>query len=328
MSHRPILGLEDAFGTRARDLRLMQGKLLNVFDAAGFAEVIPPVLERPETLKSGAGRFLADQTVVFSDPADAGLLAVRPDMTPQIARIAATRLLSQDILRLCYSGTVILARPESRHGSRQQWQTGVECLGVAGVDGDVEVMRLAAQCMQAASFEMPVLQIGHIGLLKSLVMESAIPLERWTEMLSRRSPDDMAGLIEDGKLAEDNKLADSCRDALLVMASGKADAAWLHGRIGKINAEFDAAAADLQAVVGQLDNELNGVALQVDAAVMPRFLYHSGVVFAGFAQGVPYALLHGGRYDAMMAAHGRDMPATGFSLDLWAWLDSGVRVEG
>jgi len=42
---------------------------------------------------------------------------------------------------------------------------------------------------------------------------------------------------------------------------------------------------------------------------------------------VPYALLHGGRYDAMMAAHGRDMPATGFSFDLWAWLDSGVRVE-
>ncbi|MDQ6986883.1 MAG: ATP phosphoribosyltransferase regulatory subunit [Mariprofundaceae bacterium] len=321
MSHRPILGLEDAFGTRARDLRVMQGRLLNVFADAGFAEVIPPVLERPETLKSGAGRFLADQTVVFSDPADAGLLAVRPDMTPQIARIAATRLLSQDILRLCYSGTVILARPESRHGSRQQWQTGVECLGVAGVDGDVEVMRLAVRCMQAASFKAPVLQIGHIGLLKSLVAASAIPLERWTEMLSRRSPDDMAKLVADGDLDG------SCQDALLVMASGKAEALWLQGRIGKINTEFDAAAADLQAVVAQLEDDLNGVILQVDAAVMPRFLYHSGVVFAGFAEGVPYALLHGGRYDAMMAAHGRDMPATGFSLDLWAWLDSGVRVE-
>jgi len=64
------------------------------------------------------------------------------------------------------------------------------------------------------------------------------------------------------------------------------------------------------------------VQVHADAAVMPRFLYHSGIVFAGFAAGVPRALLHGGRYDAMMSAHGRDMPATGFSCDLWAWLDA------
>ncbi|MDX8391691.1 MAG: ATP phosphoribosyltransferase regulatory subunit [Mariprofundaceae bacterium] len=322
MSHRPIVGLDDAFGIRAGALRVLQNKLLAVFDAAGFDEVIPPVLERPETLKSGAGRFLADQTLVFSDPADAGLLAVRPDMTPQIARIAATRLLEHDILRLCYSGTVILARPESRRGSRQQWQTGVECLGVPGVDGDAEVIRLAAQCMQAALFDAPVLQVGHIGLLKSLVGESPIALERWTEMLARRSPDDMAMLADDGNLVG------VCREALMAMASGKADAAWLKERIGNINTAFDAAANDLQAVVKQLENELNGVSLQVDAAVMPRFLYHSGVVFSAFAAGVPYALLHGGRYDEMMAAHGRDMPATGFSFDLWAWLDSGIQIEG
>ncbi len=321
MSHRPILGLEDAFGVRAASLRVLQNKLLNVFAEAGFEEVIPPILERPETLKSGAGCFLADQTVVFSDPADAGLLAVRPDMTPQIARIAATRLLASQVLRLCYSGTVILARPESRRGSRQQWQTGVECLGIAGVDGDVEVIRLAAQCMQTAAFKHPVLQVGHIGLLKALVADSPLSLERWTEMLAHRSPDDMDALAEDGKLAG------AYREALMMMASGKADAGWLNGRIGKINEDFDVAARDLQAVVEQLTDNMSGISLQVDAAVMPRFLYHSGVIFAGFAEGVPYALLHGGRYDAMMAAHGRDMPATGFSFDLWAWLDGGACVE-
>lgn len=321
MTQRPLIGLEDAFGVRAASLRRLQSRLLNLFEAAGYSEVIPPLLERPDVLKSGAGKFLADQTMVFSDPADAGLLAVRSDITPQIARIAATRLLASDQLRLCYSGSVMLARPESRRGSRQQWQTGVECMGVAGVEGDIEVMRLAAECMQAAGFRNPVLQLGHIGLLKALVADSSIPLDTWTDRLARRSPDDMAALIAKAGLS------DNSGEALLSMASGRADTAWLSEQKGRINDAFDAAADYLAEAMGRLHDDLDGVSLQLDAAVMPRFLYHSGAVFAGFAEGVPHALLFGGRYDAMMAAHGRDMPATGFSLDLWAWIDSGVEGE-
>jgi len=321
VNQRPLIGLEDAFGVRAVSLRRLQMKLLNLFESAGYGEVIPPLLERPDVLKTGAGKFLADQTMIFSDPADAGLLAVRSDITPQIARIAATRLLSSDELRLCYSGQVVIARPESRHGSRQQWQTGVECMGVPGPAGDIEVMRLAVQSMQTAGFKTPVLQLGHVGLLKSLVGGSRISLDRWTARLARRSPDDMATLV-----AQED-LPDVCSDALFVMASGRADLSWMKGQIGRINDAFDAAVSELTHLVEQLQDELSDVSLQLDAAVMPRFLYHSGVVFAGFAEGVPYALLYGGRYDAMMAAHGRDMPATGFSLDLWAWLDSGIEVE-
>jgi len=315
---RPIIGLDDAFGLRAKALRDLQGRLLALFEDAGFDEVIPPILERPDTLKSGAGRFLADQTVVFSDPAGAGLLAIRSDMTPQIARIAATRLQSKDILKLCYSGTVMLARPGSRRGSRQQWQTGVEYLGVSGAEGDTEVMCLAATCMLAAGFGQPVLQVGHIGLLKALVEESSVSLETWRELIARRSPDDLSATIASVNISKTN------RQALLDMASGLGDLAWIEAQQGRINDAFDATAQELVSLTKQVGGLLEGdVQVHADAAVMPRFLYHSGIVFAGFATGVPQALLHGGRYDAMMAAHGRDMPATGFSCDLWAWLDAG-----
>jgi len=144
-THKPIIGLNDAFGAQARALRSLQGDILDLFEEAGYEEVIPPILERPDSMQSGAGRFLADQTVVFSDPAGAGTLAIRADMTPQIARIAATRLQHEPILKLCYSGTVMLARPNVRGGSRQQWQTGVEYLGVAGRDGDIDMMHLAGR---------------------------------------------------------------------------------------------------------------------------------------------------------------------------------------
>jgi len=316
-TYKPVIGLNDAFGAQARALRRLQGDILELFEVSGYEEVIPPMLERPDSMQSGAGRFLADQTMVFSDPAGAGTLAIRSDMTPQIARIAATRLQHEDVLKLCYSGTVMLARPDVRGGSRQQWQTGVECLGVAGRDGDIEVMHLAARTMLAAGFDQPVLQVGHIGLLKALVAGSSVSLEKWTARISRRSPDDLSELIATQNLTE------ASADALLEMVSGLADQAWIRSHIGSIHADFDHAANELLDLVEDLNEELEGdVSIYADAAVMPRFLYHSGILFAGFADGVAQALLHGGRYDAMMASHGRDMPATGFSCDLWALINA------
>ena len=314
---KPILGLEDAFGSRAADLRRLQFRLFEIYTSAGFSEVIPPLVERPEALNSGAGHFLADQTVVFSDPADAGLLAIRPDMTPQIARIVATRMLQDSVLKLHYTGPVMLARPDARTGSRQQWQTGIECLGLSGVEGDVEVMHLAALSMAAAGFDGPILQVGHMGLIEALVAESDTSVETWVELISRHSPEDMADYLVT------EPLSDEVKDALIALTAGQADEAWLMAQKDQINDDFTAAANDLLSLAETVTNRLSGeVEIVVDAAVTPRFLYHNGMVFTGFAKDSPLALLHGGRYDKMMAAHGRDMPATGFSFDLWAWLDS------
>ncbi|WP_018294219.1 ATP phosphoribosyltransferase regulatory subunit [Mariprofundus ferrooxydans] len=317
MTARPIIGLDDAFGARARELRELQRRLLDLFAEADYEEVIPPIVERPDALKSGAGRFLADQTVVFTDPAGAGLLALRSDMTPQIARIAATRLLSEKVLKLSYSGTIMMARPELRGGSRQQWQTGIECLGIAGAHGDAEVMHLAARSMLAAGFTNPVLQVGHIGLLKALVAGSSMPLDKWTALVNRRSPDDLKHAMREETLSE------PVRKALLELTGGMADRNWIEANRQAFGADFERAADELLVLVAEVGERMEGdVHVYADAGVMPRFLYHSGILFAGYAEDVAHALLHGGRYDAMMAAHGRDMPATGFSCDLWAWLDA------
>jgi len=312
---KPILGLEDAFGERASALRALQFRLFDIYNEAGFSEVIPPLVERPQSLVSGAGRFLADQTLVFSDPADAGQLAIRPDITPQIARIAATRMQSSDELKLYYSGQVMLARPDSRSGSRQQWQTGVEYFGVKAVQGDAEIMHLAGLSMQAAGFSAPVLQVGHMGLIRALVTSSETPLETWVQILERRSPEDMAQQLLHEKLPQTHQ------DALLSLAAGQGDGAWLAAIKNNINNEFLAASNELLELAEVVSKRLSShVEIQIEVAVVPRFLYHSGMVFSGFADNSSKALLHGGRYDEMMASHGRDMPATGFSFDLWAWL--------
>ncbi|HKI60146.1 MAG TPA: ATP phosphoribosyltransferase regulatory subunit [Mariprofundaceae bacterium] len=314
---KPVIGLEDVFGVRARALRQLQRKLFKTYTDAGYEEVIPPLVERPHTLSTGAGSFLTEQTLVFSDPADAGLLAIRPDMTPQVARIAATRMQDSEELKLYYSGQVMVSRPDARTGSRQQWQTGVECLGLAGESGDVEVMQLAALSMHAAGFNAPVLQVGHMGLIRAVLSDSSTDMERWSLLLSRRSPEDMNRHLAQETMNQEHK------DALIAMVSGRADRSWLSENKDTLGSEFEQAANELMHLVDAVKERLSGeVAVNIDAAVMPRFLYHSGIVFSGFAAGVAQELLNGGRYDEMMKLHGRDMPATGFSFDLWAWLDA------
>ncbi|MDQ6950925.1 MAG: ATP phosphoribosyltransferase regulatory subunit [Mariprofundales bacterium] len=317
---RPIAGVEDAFGVRAVALRTLQRELATLYLDTAYQEVIPPLVERPQSLARGSGRFLSEQTIVFSDPAGAGQLALRPDITPQVARLAATRLHHAEVLRLHYSGPVLLARAEGESGARQQWQSGIELFGVGDLSGDIEVLYLAAQSMRRGGFSAPVLLVGHIGLLRALLGEG-VELAPWVALLRRRSPEDVAAQI-----AADG-IASSAAEVLLAMVRGEVDSDFLQAHC-TLNTEFSRAVDDLvqlqQGVEARgVKDGAHGCRIVIDGALMPRFLYHSGILFAGYAAGVAYPLLHGGRYDAMVAAHGRDMAATGFSCDLWSWIDAG-----
>ncbi len=310
----PVPGVNDIFGGEARALRRLQGNVLKLFAEHGYDEVIPPLLERPDVLLAGAGRFLMNNTLVFNDPEARGQLAVRSDMTPQIARIAATRLQHEAQLKLCYSGPVVQARGDHFDGRRQQWQTGVECLGDRSERCDLEILHLAALSMLTAGFVEPVLQIGHVGIVQALCAGSRHRLADWVEVLQHRSADDVQLLLADDQL--DEKRA----QALLDVARMQANQAWLQQHADAFGADFAAAAnhlLQLEAAAGELLGE--NVTILADAALMPHFLYHSGLIFRGYTPHIHSAVLCGGRYDEMMAAHGRAMPAIGFSFDLQRW---------
>jgi len=310
---RPVAGIDDAFGVRATKLRTMQRTLATLFESSDYQEVIPPIVERPQSLACGAGRFLSAQTIIFSDPADAGQLALRPDITPQVARLVATRLRQQAVLRLHYSGPVVLARADGGYGARQQWQTGIELFGVAGLEADVEVLHLAARAMELAKFATPVLQVGHIGLLRALLGEQC-DLASWVSLLRRRSPEDLQQKLQQ------EAIETQAASILLAMARGEADQQFLQNH-ADFNQSFSTVVASLQQLQQAVQSRLgSGCQIVIDGALTPRFLYHSGIIFCGYAAGRANPILHGGRYDTMVAAHGRDMPATGFSCDLWQWI--------
>src|SRR6185503_12647360 len=93
------------------------------------------------------GQTEAQRGFRFTDN-DGRLLALRPDVTSSVARIAATLLADRPRpLRFCYAAPVFKQQPQSHaEWRRENTQLGCELIG-AGVNGDLEVLRLAAEIL-------------------------------------------------------------------------------------------------------------------------------------------------------------------------------------
>src|SRR5262249_55900538 len=124
--------------------------LIATLTAHGYQRVKPPLVEFEETLFSGAGAAMATSTFRMMDPVSHRMIGVRADMTPQIARIAATRLGGAPRpLRLSYAGQVLRVKGSEIRPERQVGQVGAELSGAAGAAADVEAITVASAALGA-----------------------------------------------------------------------------------------------------------------------------------------------------------------------------------
>ncbi|HSR71342.1 MAG TPA: ATP phosphoribosyltransferase regulatory subunit, partial [Kiloniellales bacterium] len=133
-------GLQDVLPPYAAQEATVVQTLVDRFAAQGYQRIKPPLLEFEETLFAGAGAALAPQTFRLMDPVSQHMMGLRADITPQIARIAATRLRKAPRpLRLCYAGQVLQVRGSQLRPERQFGQVGVELIGALQERADAEV---------------------------------------------------------------------------------------------------------------------------------------------------------------------------------------------
>ncbi len=162
----------------AARLRVIE-TLLAEFDRAGFERVITPAFEYEEVLALGLGAAARAVTVRFVEPSSGQVVALRPDITPQIARLIATRFRDEKgPVRLCYEGTVVRLDRAAR-GQRELIQAGVELAGLAGPDGDAELIALAVEALAAAGLPRPTIDLGHLGLAREVLARWRSPSRRW-----------------------------------------------------------------------------------------------------------------------------------------------------
>lgn len=303
--------IEDILPPEAARIERLRRLVLELFRVHGFELVMPPLLEYLESLLTGTGHDLDLQTFKLVDRLSGRMLGVRADITPQVARIDAHLLNRKGVTRLCYTGSVLHTLPSGMNRTREPLQIGAEIYGHAGIEADVEIQRLMMMALARARVSDAYLDIGHVGIFRSLVGRAGVTEGLESELFAAMQAKNLPALR-----GLTRRLDRVTREALIALPELYGGSEVL-ARAGKCLPDTPGIRAALSSLRA-LSEELRDVARIrcFDLAELRGYRYHSGVVFAAYAEGAPNALALGGRYDEVGKAFGRARAATGFSMDL------------
>lgn len=303
--------IEDVLPAEAARIEQLRRRLLDLFRSHGYQLVIPPLMEYVESLMTGTGHDLDLATFKVVDQLTGRLMGVRADITPQTARIDAHMLNAQGVTRLCYAGSVARTQPDGLAQTREPLQVGAELYGHAGVESDIEIQRLLVKALQAAGVQDLHIDFSHVGIFGSLIGQGRVSDALEQQLYGVLQSKDQSALRA---LAVD--LDADTREALCSLTELNGDISVLDAAARRLpaSAEISQALQDLRQIGEQIASL--GVQVSFDLAELRGYHYHSGTVFAAYAQGYAGPLALGGRYDEVGLAFGRARPATGFSLDM------------
>lgn len=299
-------GLRDSLPPAAGHEAAVHEALLATFVARGYERVEPPLVEFEDSLLAGAGESVALSTFRLMDPVSQRMMGVRADMTPQVARIAMTRLhKAPRPLRLCYGGSVLRVRGSQLQPEREFRQAGVELVGADEATADVEVILLAHDALHVAGAQRLTVDLTLPVLVPAVFERFKLDDDVRAALRAMLARKDVAGVAEiGGKAAGDLEK--------LLAASGGAETALAALAAIPFDGKAASELARLVDVVAALGRKAPNLSITVDPVENRGFEYHSGLSFTFFARGVRGELGCGGRY----LAGGDGEPATGFSLFL------------
>lgn len=302
--------LADEACTRERIARDVQA----CFAARGYLPIETPTLEVMDVMRAG-GRMPGSPFKFFDAGGD--LLAMRPDVTLQVARMCATRLAGQPgPFRFRYMQRVFReTEGRMQAQAREMTQIGVECIGEAGPQADAEVVELMVEALELAGARGCKLALATVGVLRALLAASGAPAQ-WTEQVLAAFH--ASNFVEVDRLTGEAAVVPpvfaAAIRALPRIRGGREAVEQVRALVAPLGCEDGlddfARTCDLLAEAGLADRIL------VDFSVMSSFDYYTGIVFEAYAPELGTPLGSGGRYDNMIGSYGESRPAAGFAFSL------------
>jgi ATP phosphoribosyltransferase regulatory subunit len=309
-------GVKDFLPVKAAKLDYLQNTLRSIYRSWGFRPVAPAILEDLSVLELGLGTDLREKTFRFDDRQTGRLVAFPPDITPQVARIAATRMRDMPLpFRLCYNGRVLRHTEQQLGKDRQIYQSGVELIGLKGPEADAEMIAMAVMCLQAVGATGFTIDIGQVEFLRGVLDDLPLDSAQSRDVKTAIAAKDISGLQQKLK---DLPLTDRQRVELLALPRLYGGRETLDkARQVITNPTSQKALDNLERILEVLTVYGIEEHITLDLGEMRGFDYHSGLIFQGFLSGFGRAVCAGGRYDGLTERYGFAAPATGFAFNLY-----------
>jgi ATP phosphoribosyltransferase regulatory subunit len=309
-------GVRDILPHEAERIRVVEESILKVFKGHGFSRVIPPILEFVEVLSLGMGRGLKEKVLKFVDPSTGRIMAIRPDITPQIARVVATRLKDNPLpIKLCYNESVLRCLDNGKN--IEVLQAGAELVTKgASPQADAEMIVMAMEALISAGVRGFKIDIGDVGFLKAILEGLKVP-DRDKRLLRQSiAIKDMTALKE--RVAGLGRaVSKGDRSMLLSLATLYGEADILERASGSISSRPAARSLEyLKKVIHIIRKKGLIEHITIDLAELRGSDYYTGIIFEGFAPGIGKPILSGGRYDTLVERYGYRAAATGFAFDI------------
>jgi histidyl-tRNA synthetase len=305
--------MRDLLAQDAENLTYVISKARETAALYGFKEVITPIVEPFELLNAKSGEEIRQRMFIFDD-LGGRKVALRPEFTASIARLATTALKSEPKpFRLFSVGTVYRYDEPQKGRYREFWQANFELMGSNKPEADAEILLLANSLLKNVGLANYALKLGHVGVVRGLLTQEGVDDKTQNAVLQKMDKKEFEAAF--ALIA-----SEKCRSVLAGLVELKGESAF--ETIQKMSEyvkgyEKASVAVENLAAILKLATESGCPVETVDPAFARGLEYYTGMIFELYVPQLDIALGGGGRYDRLIEAFGGEpTPAVGMAAGI------------
>jgi len=279
----------------------------------GYEEIITPVLESYNLLAAKTSEEIRERMYTFKD-LGGRKVALRPEFTASVARLAATKLRNEPKPMRLFSVGSLYRYDEPQYGRfREFWQSNYELFGSTRPEADAEILILTNNLLKRLGLQNYRFKIGHTEILRGILNQEGLDEGKQNsvrQLLDKKSWEEALAVARDADVSQ------KCLATLERLFETRGEDAFqvLEG-VKEIVQEYESALAAVENLWKILELVRDSGA-QLDVMVEAGFArgleYYTGMIFEPYVPELDVALGGGGRYDKLIQLFGGEsIPAVG-----------------
>lgn len=302
-------GVSDVLPKERAVKKEIEDTLWKVFRSFGYVEVESPSFEYYDCYSGESGQITQEKLFKFFDE-QGRILALRPDFTTSIARMAATKKVGDVMpLRYMYTGNVFRAEHTDGARRREITQSGIELIGSYSPQADAEVIAAAMEAVESLGIEEFSMEIGQVAFFNGLVEQCGLDAETTEKLRSRIDSKDSQGIKT---LVEKLNIEDEIKQIMIELP-------YLFGgpevldkaNVPGLNETSKVALDNIRKIYELLCLYNFEDYISIDLGMLQSIDYYTGSIFKCYTHGVGFPIAAGGRYDHLMGQFGMPKGAVG-----------------